>query len=269
MDERPIGVFDSGVGGLTVVKAIRERLPHESIIYIGDTARVPYGTRSRSTITSFASEIARMLLSKNVKALVVACNTISATCLADVRALSHIPVVGVIEPTVAAAVQQSETKQIAVIGTPATIRSGIYERRLKQLDPGCMVSSIATPLFVPIIEEGLHEHRVVDVMIETYLSPLRAVREVDTLILGCTHYPLIARKIQNYVGSLVRVLDSALPTAYALQQLLCEQQLEADHGSPTQVYFTSDEPDKAMSLAKDFLGSNLELHRIALQSTQS
>ena len=264
MDERPIGVFDSGVGGLTVVKALREQLPRESIIYIGDTARVPYGTRSPATIARFACEIAERLLTQNVKALVVACNTISATCLPSIAALSAVPVVGVIEPTIESALRLSSAKHIAVIGTPATIRSAVYERGLQAREPGCRVLSMTTPLLVPIIEEGLKDHPVVDLMLETYLSPLKREPHVDVLILGCTHYPLIHERVQSFLGRRIHVLDSARPTAAAVEQMLRAQGLAATRNHATQIYFTSDDPEKSMQIARDFLGADLELRRLEL-----
>ncbi len=182
MDSRPIGIFDSGIGGLTVVKEIRKELPNESLIYIGDTARVPYGTRSRETINYFAKDLAYKLLANNVKALVVACNTISSTFLPTLKKLSTVPVIDVIGPTVQEAVKETKTGKIAVIGTTATIKSKAYELLAKMVAPQITVTSLHTPLFVPIIEEGLFDHAVVDLMIKSYLTPLKKDKFTDTLI---------------------------------------------------------------------------------------
>jgi glutamate racemase len=264
MDARPIGVFDSGVGGLTVVKGIRGALPNESIVYVGDTARVPYGTRSRETIITFALEIVRKLLDHDVKALVVACNTISAVALDEIRALTNLPVLGVIEPTVKEAVNQSKNKVIGVIGTQATIQSKAYEMAIQAIEPHAQVIALATPMLVPIVEEELFNDPVADVMVKEYLGQFEQVKQLDTLILGCTHYPLLKDKIEACMGTSVRVIDSAYPTANTLRELLTDKDMLGNGGKPTQVFFTSDDPSKSEKIAKDFLGEEVHLDKIRL-----
>lgn len=263
MDNRPIGIFDSGIGGLTVVKKIRELLPSESLIYIGDTARVPYGTRSPETIAKFSCEVASKLLEMDVKILVVACNTISSTCLPEIISLSSVPVINVIEPTVEEAVAQTRSKVIAVIGTKATISSGIYKNQIQSLDPTIKVISRAAPLFVPLTEEGLFNHPVTKLMITEYLQPIKD-SFADVLILGCTHYPLIREEVERFLGNTIQVVDSAVPTAKALKKLIQVEKSESSGGGSTQIYFTSDDPGRSINIAKEFLGGNLLLQKITL-----
>src|SRR5437868_15366529 len=193
-DSRPIGVFDSGIGGLTVVKALCDLLPNEDIYYLGDTARVPYGPKSPETVQRYALELADMLVRKNAKALVVACNTVSSVALPLLAEKFPVPVIGVIEPGARAALQATRNRHVGVIGTRATIRSGAYEKALRASDNKVRVSSRACPLLVPLIEEGLLDDEVTDRMIMRYLQPLVA-DDIDTLVLGCTHYPLLASAI--------------------------------------------------------------------------
>src|SRR5216117_3024982 len=197
-DQRPIGVFDSGIGGLTVVKALRDLLPNENIVYLGDTARVPYGAKSPETVQRYALELAQILMKKNSKALVVACNTVSSVALPLLTKKFSVPVIGVIEPGARAALQATRNRHIGVIGTRATIRSGAYEKTLRAAASNVRVSSRACPLLVPLIEEGLLEDDVTDQLILRYLQPLVA-DGIDTLVLGCTHYPLLAHAIARSV----------------------------------------------------------------------
>ena len=192
-DTRPIGVFDSGIGGLTVVKALRDLLPNENIFYLGDTARVPYGPKSPETVQRYALELAGMLMQKNAKTLVVACNTVSSVALPLLTEKFSVPVIGVIEPGARAALQATRNRHIGVIGTHATIRSGAYEKALRVADNNVRVSSRACPLLVPLIEEGLLDDDVTDRMIMRYLEPMLA-DGIDTLVLGCTHYPLLTTR---------------------------------------------------------------------------
>ena len=196
---RPIGVFDSGIGGLTVVKALRDRLPNETIVYLGDTARVPYGPKSPDTVQRYALELAHMLMQKNAKALVVACNTVSSVALPLLTRKFSVPVIGVIEPGARAALQATRNQHVGVIGTRATIRSGAYEKALRATDNNVRVSSRACPLLVPLIEEGLLDDDVTDRVIVRYLEPLLA-DGIDTLVLGCTHYPLLSVAIARALG---------------------------------------------------------------------
>src|SRR5437660_6155406 len=198
-DTRPIGVFDSGIGGLTVVKALRDLLPNEKIFYLGDTARVPYGNKSADTVERYSVELASMLIRENAKVIVVACNTVSSVAIPKLRTHVSVPVIGVIEPGAQAAVVTTRNRHIGVIGTRATIRSGAYENALRALNVHVRVSSQACPLFGPLIEEGLLNDNVTDQVIARYLEPMMT-DGIDTLVLGCTHYPLLATAIARSLG---------------------------------------------------------------------
>jgi glutamate racemase len=216
---RPIGVFDSGIGGLTVAAALRDLLPGEKIFYIGDTARVPYGGKSSATIERYSLEISRMLIAEGAKLIVVACNTASALALCTLEAQLQVPVVGVILPGAAAAVSATRMKRVGVIGTRATVASGAYERAIQSLDPTVQVHAMACPLLVPFIEEGWLEDVVTNSVIARYLDPMLD-HGVDTLVLGCTHYPLLHDAIQRRVGSGVRLVDSARNCAMQVKSVL-------------------------------------------------
>jgi glutamate racemase len=215
----PIGIFDSGVGGLTVYRALHERLPDERFVYLGDTARVPYGTKSLATVERYAIENARFLEAHGVKALVVACNTASALALPAVNASVGVPVVGMIEPGARAAVRRKEDERIGVIATESTVRSGAYARAINELAPGAEVSERACPLFVSLAEEGWAETDVARQVAEEYLRELREKR-IDALVLGCTHYPILRRVIQETIGAGVRLIDSGEAAAEAVEALL-------------------------------------------------
>jgi glutamate racemase len=256
MRRLPIGIFDSGVGGLTVARAVMRRLPNESLVYVGDTARVPYGPRGAETVTRFALQLARFIQAQRVKAVVIACNTISAIAPEAVRAASPVPVVDVIAPTVATAAAATRTGCIGVIGTVATVTSGIYPRLLGQARAGVETLQHACPMFVPIAEENLAEHQVADLMAEEYLHGFRETG-VDTLILGCTHYPLLKRAIGKGVGPDVRLIDSAEPTAEALANLLAAADLLSD-GPARYRWCVSDPSYKFLQIAGHFLGRRVE-----------
>jgi glutamate racemase len=252
-DARPIGVFDSGIGGLTVAKAIRQLLPQEQIIYLGDTARVPYGSRSPATVERYSLEIAQMLLERNAKLMVVACNTVSSVALPELERTLPVKVVGVIRPGAEAAVHHTQTNHIGVIGTRATVRSGAYERTIKALSPTARVTSRPCPLLVPLIEEGFLQDPVTDQMIRRYLEPLLA-DGIDTLVLGCTHYPLLAPAFRRQLGDSVRLVDSARNCANAVAQLLQEQSLRAPNGSAGGLHVSlTDRPDNFLTVAKEAL----------------
>jgi len=219
----PVGVFDSGIGGLTVAAAIRNCLGAEDVHYIGDTARVPYGGKSRETVERYSVEISGMLLAGGAKAIVVACNTASALAVERLRSLFRAPVLGVVEPGARAAVQASNSGCIGVIGTKATIRSGAYERAIHQLSPDAKVIQAACPLLVPLIEEGLVEDPITDLVLSRYLDPLLQ-QGIDTLVLGCTHYPLLANAIRRQAPS-VTLVDSAENLAIALKHELATSEL--------------------------------------------
>ena len=223
---RPIGVFDSGIGGLTVVAALRELLPSESIFYIGDTARVPYGGKSQATIERYSVELAGLLLAERAKCIVVACNTASALGVPQLKLDLRVPVTGVIEPGAQAAVKATRSGKIGVIGTRATVNSRAYERAIEELDSELEVFTEACPLFVPLIEEGWIEDSVTDSVIARYLEKMLR-HDVDTLVLGCTHYPLLRAAIQRFVGPKITLVDSAQNTALAVQKLLKQHKLTA------------------------------------------
>jgi glutamate racemase len=249
----PIGVFDSGIGGLTVVSALRRLLPNESIFYLGDTARVPYGGKSAATVQRYSREIAAILLEENAKTVVVACNTASALALPNLEETLPVTVTGVINPGARAALAQTKTGHIGIIGTRATINSGAYERALRALNPDVRVTARACPLLVPLIEEGWLESSVTDEIVGQYLAPLLQ-DGIDTLVLGCTHYPLLRPAIARAAGDNVALVDSAENCAEAVRDLLAAQALGApptDRGS-LRVALT-DPPDAFLRVAREAL----------------
>jgi glutamate racemase len=257
LDNRPIGIFDSGVGGLTVVREVLRQLPHESVLYIGDTARVPYGPRGEATIARFALQLVDFLLRRDVKALVVACNTISAAAIEPIRAQSPVPVLDVIGPTVDAAVRQTRTNRIGVIGTVATVNSGVYTRTVQGLKPEAEVQLQACPLFVPIAEEGLMDHEATRLFAEDYLAPFKGT-DVDTLVLGCTHYPLLKATLARVLGPGVTLIDSAEPTVRRLGDMLRETGMGAKPGVMIGHQFcVTDASEKFTQIATRFLGGEL------------
>lgn len=255
MDTRPIGVFDSGLGGLTAVRQLRQLLPSENIIYFGDTARVPYGGRSAEILLKYARQDVRFLRSHDIKAILVACGTVSTTALPQLRQESDIPILGVVEPACRRAAAVTRNRRVGLIATAASVRSGAYQRSLRQLDPDIAVTAKACPLFVPLVENG--RFRRGDVVIETvareYLEPLR--REgLDTLILGCTHYPLIKSMIGEFMGRNVVLVDPAKTAAHHLERILSERGLKADHPAGQAHFYVSDAPDGFVQTADLFLG---------------
>lgn len=263
---RPIGVFDSGVGGLTVAAALRELLPAENIFYIGDTARVPYGGKSPSTIERYSIEISGLLLAEQAKVIVVACNTASALAVPRLQELLKVPVVGVIQPGAEAAVAATKSGVVGVIGTRATVYSRAYERAIHALAPKVKVISRACPLLVPLIEEGWTEDPVTDSVIQRYLGELLA-EGVDTLVLGCTHYPLLRSAIQRYVGDGIALVDSAQNCAQAVKGLLKRDKLSAPraHLGQLQVAMT-DASDGFLRVAENALG--LQVGDVQLRAVQ-
>jgi glutamate racemase len=262
-DSRPIGVFDSGIGGLTVVKALRDLLPNENIFYLGDTARVPYGPKSPETVQRYAVELAGMLMQKNAKALVVACNTVSSVALPLLIKKFSVPVIGVIEPGARAALQATRNRHIGVIGTRATIRSAAYEKALRAADNNVRVNSRACPLLVPLIEEGLLNDDVTDQMITRYLEPMLA-DGIDTLVLGCTHYPLLTNAIARAVKRQIMLVDSAQNCARAVEETLDRESLRAAtlNRGELRVALT-DAADNFLNVARDAL--QLSFGEIELQ----
>ena len=260
---RPIGVFDSGIGGLTVVKALRDRLPNETIVYLGDTARVPYGPKSPETVQRYALELAHMLMQKDAKALVVACNTVSSVALPLLTRKFSVPVIGVIEPGARAALQATRNRHVGVIGTRATIRSGAYEKVLRATDNNVRVSSRACPLLVPLIEEGLLDDDVTDRVIIRYLEPLLA-DGIDTLVLGCTHYPLLSAAIARALGGGITLVDSAENCATAVQETLDRQSLCSPATERGELHVAlTDAADNFLNVARDAL--QLDFGEIELQ----
>src|SRR4029450_4944536 len=260
---RPIGVFDSGIGGPTVVKALRGQLPNETIVYLGDTARVPYGPKSPETVQRYALELAHMLMQKNAKALVVACNTVSSVALPLLTRKFSVPVIGVIEPGARAALQATRNRHIGVIGTRATIRSGAYEKALRAADNNVRVSSRACPLLVPLIEEGLLNDEVTDRMIMRYLEPMLA-DGIDTLVLGCTHYPLLKNAIARALKRQIMLVDSAQNCARAVEETLDQQSLRAAPPNRGELHVAlTDAADNFLNVARDAL--QLSFDEIELQ----
>ncbi len=253
-----IGVFDSGVGGLTVLKAIMDRLPLESTVYLGDTARVPYGTKSGEVVTRYSLANAHALFEYDIKALVVACNTASAVALPALERELPIPVIGVIIPGAEAAAKVTRTGKVAVIGTPGTIASGAYQAALKVAAPSMEVHTRACPLFVPLAEEGWTEGDVPRLVAEKYLGAGLLDGDVDTLVLGCTHYPLLSSIIQAVVGPRVTLVDSAIATAERLATVLRERDLERLEPTPVERhYLVTDTPARFLEVGARFLGQPL------------
>ncbi len=282
-DDRPIGIFDSGIGGLTVVRAVRELLPDEPLIYLGDTARVPYGTKTGHTVTRYAHQVARILLDRDIKMLVVACNTASAQALTSlreayeddggvpslgliqgkpaagpVRAWGRIPVIGVIEPGVRAALDATApVGRVGVIGTEGTILTGAYQQALSRRRPAIEVVAAACPLFVPLVEEGKLDGPLVELVAEEYLAPLRD-RGVDTMILGCTHYPLLRPVIQRTMGDAVTLVDSAPTTAEEIRRVLDSRGGRARPGGGGVTFVATDHPHRFRRVGSLFLHQDIE-----------
>ena len=255
--EAAIGIFDSGVGGLTVFREVAQRLPRESILYLGDTARVPYGTKSADTVVRYAHGCARILQERNIKLLVVACNTASAVAVEQLRDTLDIPVIGVIEPGALAAVKKTRNGHIGVIGTAGTIASGAYSRYITARMPDATIVRKACPLFVPLAEEGWVEGTVPEQVAEAYLSDLLK-SDMDTLVLGCTHYPLLKTVIAKTVGNAVTLVDSAEETALVVAESLALAGLTApEYARPLHQFLSSDDPEAFVRAGRSFLGHDL------------
>ncbi len=252
----PVGVFDSGIGGLTVAREIMRQTPNEKIIYFGDTARLPYGSKSKETITKYSRQIVRFLQTQQVKAIVVACNTVSAYALDEIEKETDIPMIGVVKPGAKTAVEATANGHIGVIGTEGTIGSGIYSRYIKEISPRVRVTGKACPLFVPLVEEGLWQDPVTDEIARRYLEELIDTG-IDTLILGCTHYPLIRATVGKIMGEQVRLVNPAYETARELKILLQEQELENNEnpglGQDRYRFFVSDAAEKFKRFANSII----------------
>ena len=253
----PVGVFDSGLGGLTVAHAIMRQLPSESLIYFGDTARVPYGPKSPETVRRYSREISAFLIEQGVKAIVVACNTATAHALPALRDELSVPVIGVVEPGARAAVRATRTGHIGVIGTAGTIRSQAYVRAIHAEAPDARVTALACPLFVPLVEEGWTNHEAAHLIAEEYLAPF-VKDHIDTLVLGCTHYPLLKPLIGEIIGRSVRLIDSAEETAADTRRMLATNDLSAGDGEGEYRFIASDDPQQFLTLGRRFLGSAIE-----------
>ncbi|MCS7215400.1 MAG: glutamate racemase [Thermodesulfovibrio sp.] len=269
MREKPVGIFDSGVGGLTVLKEISNLIPNEDLIYLGDTARVPYGIRSAETVIRYSIECASFLFKKGIKMLVVACNTSSSVSLEVLKERLPISVIGVIEPGVKAALKATKNGKIGIIGTEATIHSEAYPKKIRQIEPDIQVISKACPLFVPLVEEGILEGSIAELIVERYLKELKK-SGIDTLILGCTHYPLLKKTIQKYMEG-IQLVDSAEEVSREVKKVLSHQGLineKPDSGEKT--FYVTDSPDRFKKIGEIFLNCKIEnIFKVSLEEEKT
>ena len=257
LQAKPIGVFDSGIGGLTVVRALMERLPHENIVYFGDTARVPYGPKSPQVVREYTAQDTEFLVRHNVKMIVVACNTVSSVALDVVQKHAKVPVVGVIVPGAKAAVRATKKKRIGVIGTVGTITSNAYANAIRQVDAAVEVVGQACPLFVPLAEEGWINHQATELIAKEYLFPLK-LQKIDTLVLGCTHYPILKDVIRRVLNDATQLIDSGEATASEVEHVLEEHHLRNPSMQKSNMqFFVSDIPHKFTEVGERFLGQKL------------
>ncbi len=255
--DRPIGVFDSGIGGLTVLKALVESLPDEDFIYLGDTARLPYGTKTSEVIIRYSRENTEFLLAKGIKMLVVACNTSSAVALEAIARETMIPVIGVIEPGARAAVKASRSGKIGVIGTEATIASGAYTRTIQKFLPGAEIYTRACPLLVPLVEDGWTDNEIAERTVSIYLESLKQ-SGIDTLLLGCTHYPLLVGTFRRVLGPGVKVVDSATATAAAVRERMRALKIARRSGKGSRSFFVTESPERFVRVGRRFFGPEVE-----------
>ncbi|HTP13219.1 MAG TPA: glutamate racemase [Bacteroidota bacterium] len=262
--EQPIGVFDSGIGGLTVIRTLMKHLPHENLVYFGDTARVPYGPKSAQVVRDYAVQDTEELLKHNVKFIVIACNTVSAVALDVVQKRAKVPVLGVIIPGAEAAVRATKKRRVGIIGTVGTVLSNAYTNAIRQIDPGIQVFGQPCPLFVPLAEEGWTSHPATELIAKEYLFPL-TLEKIDTLILGCTHYPLLRDVIDRVLHKTVTLIDSGEATALAAVHMLGELKiLNQSPMRPNIRFFVSDIPHKFTEVGERFLGQKLgTVHRVS------
>ncbi|MFA5498711.1 MAG: glutamate racemase [Candidatus Cloacimonadia bacterium] len=259
LNHKPIGIFDSGVGGLTVYSAIRHRFPYENLIYFGDTARVPYGPKSKSAVIEYSVQNSRFLYSSNVKLIVVACNTSSAVALTKLRELFDIPIIGVLEPGAQEAVRVSKNGRIGIIGTEGTLNSQAYPKEIQKIDPAIKTFSASCPLFVPLAEEGWEEHAVAETIAQEYLKPL-LFENIDTLVLGCTHYPILKKVIQKVVGDNVILVDSAEVVSRYLDNYLKSSSTkleDQDIAIGKDYFYVSDNEEKFRKIATRILNREI------------
>jgi glutamate racemase len=263
VNKRAIGVFDSGVGGLTVVREIFRVLPSEKIIYLGDTARVPWGTRGRKIIVDFSRQLTSFLLRKKVKVIVIACHTASSVAFPSLKKEIKIPLLGVIEPSLKEAIRKSKKDRIGLIGTPATVKANAWTKALKKESPKIKLFSASCPLFVPLVEEGLINHQATNILTKEYLQPL-VKKRIDTLILGCTHYPLLQKNIKKVVGKVV-LINPGKATASALKDYLIKNKLQAGHNQPTYQFYFTDVSYQALNNLEMFSG---KLERVKIREVR-
>jgi len=264
--EKPIGVFDSGIGGLTVVRQLLSTLPNENIIYFGDTARVPYGSKSNETVIEYSIQDAQFLMRKNVKAIVVACNTASSVALPALREKFQIPIIGMIEPGAKMSIESTRNNKIGVIGTRTTINSNAYSKAIKKLNPQINVIEKACPLFVPLVEEGWLNHKATYEITEEYLKELNE-NDIDTLVLGCTHYPILSKVIQEVIGKDVKLIDSGIAAAILVKDELMKFNLISNsYALGNYDFYLSDFPVMFKEIAEMFLGRKIkEIFKVDLE----
>lgn len=260
-----IGMFDSGVGGLTVMKQVIAKLPHENIIYFGDTARLPYGEKSRETVVRYTIDSALFLLEQEIKVLVIACHTASSCALDKLQKIFNIPVIGVIEPGAEKAVNVTRNQRIGILGTKATVRSGVFQNEIQKRLPQAQVIATACPLLVPLVEEKFMSHSATKLIIQEYLDPLLE-QNIDTLVLGCTHYPLLRPLIEEYVGKEITIVDPAVTCAEKVYDVLAQERVS--HASPQYKWYVSDDPEKFRAIGQTFLGKPIEaVEKVSLFSS--
>jgi len=265
MDNRPIGIFDSGLGGLTVLKEIKKLLPGESLIYFGDNGRTPYGTKSKETVLKYTRQDISFLLSKDVKLLVVACNTASSLGLPDIRPFIDVPVVEVIKPGARAALKKTRTGRIGIIATTGTISSGVYNEAIHSINPDVKIFPKACPLFVSLVEEGWWDNEIARMVANEYLDCQKR-EKIDTLLLGCTHYPLLSKTIRKVMGEDVVQVSSAEELSISLRELLMTENLFSGRSSAEYIYYTSDSVEKFRDLGKLILGEEIvNVERVDLE----
>ncbi|GAB6283137.1 MAG: glutamate racemase [Ignavibacterium sp.] len=264
--EKPIGVFDSGIGGLTVVRQLLGTLPNENIVYFGDTARVPYGSKSNETVIEYSIQAAQFLMKKNVKAIVVACNTASSVALPALKEKFQVPIIGMIEPGSKMSVESTRNNKIGVIGTRTTINSNAYSKAIKKINPQINVIEKACPLFVPLVEEGWLNHKATYEITEEYLKELNEY-DIDTLVLGCTHYPILSKVIQEIIGKEVQLIDSGIAAAILVKEELIKFDLLSNsYALGNYDFYLSDFPVKFQEIAEMFLGRKIkEIFKIDLE----
>jgi glutamate racemase len=266
MDNRPIGIFDSGVGGLTVASRVMSQLPNEKIVYFGDTARVPYGSKSKETVTKFAKQDVRFLLSKNVKAIIIACNTVSSNSLEELKKMFAIPIFGVVRPGAKEAAKITKNSKIGVIATSATVRSDAYKKEILKIKPNAEVFSKACPLFVPLAEEGWADEEITRLTAEKYISELLE-KGIDTMVMGCTHYPLLKNCIKKVVGDKIVLVDPAYETSLVAKQYLTKNDMLRDsQKEPKHEFYVSDTTETFDKICYEALHKKYETKEINIES---